>query len=516
MKRIYIIFALIALFLGSCTKDFVELNTNQNNPSVSDPNYLFNYIIKEAGGEYGGTGDGAIYSTYNITYIQRWIMHTAAVWGNSTMPPYTLFDQYRIQNLWEYFYTKLLLNCELLCSSTANDTTLINQNNAARIWKAYNFQRVTDLWGDIPYSESYLILEDYQDAYKKPSYDTQESIYEDLLNELKEAANFDQSKSFYTNDMIYDGDLVKWTKFANSLRLRMAVRSGNVDVVQEIIQEDSLIKSNKESANFTYIESHSWWAPYYNMNIDSKNPSYPELTGTSVPKISELMVRQLQETNDPRLEIFAQPLETDGVTIKGVPNLMNSTLKENQAMGIGVSSTSYIGKYFSEDPTLTNQILSFSEVCFLRAEAAQRGWTTEDAAWYYAEGIRASLEFYNLEDSFAAFIANVPYDGTLEQIITQKWIALYLNGWEAFAEYRRTGYPQLKKWELVLDGIKIKSAQWVDVPRSYLPGRLPYPDDEKDLNGAKYQEAVDRLGGDSYYQQVWWSKTFGEIDYTAR
>jgi len=97
--------------------------------------------------------------------------------------------------------------------------------------------------------------------------------------------------------------------------------------------------------------------------------------------------------------------------------------------------------------------------------------------------------------------------------MTQKWIALFLNGWEAFAEYRRTGFPQLFKWDLELDGIKINSADWVEVPREYLPGRLPYPDDEFDLNYTNYKEAVDSQGGDSYYQQLWWSKQYGTVDY---
>ncbi|HCC31080.1 MAG TPA: hypothetical protein DEQ03_13705, partial [Marinilabiliales bacterium] len=105
------------------------------------------------------------------------------------------------------------------------------------------------------------------------------------------------------------------------------------------------------------------------------------------------------------------------------------------------------------------------------------------------------------------------FNNTLEQIMVQKWISLYLNGWEAYAEYRRTGYPQLKKYDLVLDGIKIKEIDWVDVPREYVPGRLPYPDKELKLNEENYLKAVEQIGGDSYYQQVWWGKKFGTVNY---
>ena len=184
-------------------------------------------------------------------------------------------------------------------------------------------------------------------------------------------------------------------------------------------------------------------------------------------------------------------------------------------MGVGVTSTSYIGKYFSDDPTWTKPLLGYPEVCFLRAEAALRGWTGEDAQYWYEEGVSKALSFYGIDDAeITDFVNNGdPFDNSLEQIITQKWVALFLDGWETFAEYRRTGYPQLKKYDLELDGIKIISFDWVDVPRNYVPGRLPYPDDENDLNHKNYQEAVDRMGGDSYYQQVWWSKKFGDIAY---
>ena len=399
---------------------------------------------------------------------------------------------------------------------TSTDPADVNKFHAARIWKAFCFQRVTDLWGDVPYSEGWKLIDEYNEENISPKYDTQQEIYSDLIRILEEAAaSIDPAKGFYTNDMLFDGDLELWIKFSNSLRLRMAVRSANEAVVQEIITGDNLISSNDEGALFMYIEAQNWWNPYYELNIDSKNPSNPELTGTTTPKISELMKLQLEETGDPRLAIYAQAMELDNVTLKGVPNLMDATKKENQALGMGVSSTSYIGLYFSDNPTYTNPMLTYAEVCFLRAEAALRAWTTENANDWYEEGVRSAMAYYKIPDAdVTTFLENDGiFDNTLEQIIVQKWIALYLNGWEAFAEYRRTGYPKMKKYKLELDGIKIDNMEWVDVPRTYIPGRLPYPDDEQDLNKDNYLEAVENQGGDSYYQQVWWSRLFGEIEY---
>jgi hypothetical protein len=511
MNAKYIIAIILSgLLSGSCTKNFEEINTNPNNPPTTDVEYIFNYVVKEACGEFGNL------TAYNYTYVQRWIMQTAAVWGNSTMPPYTLFDQYRIQILWQYYYSNVLLNTEILERMTAENERDINRHQVARIWKVYVFHKVTDLWGDVPYSEAWQLLDEYTDETIRPKYDTQEDIYSSMLDILYDAASkIDLERGFYSNDILFNGRLDLWIKFANSLRLRLAVRSGNQQVVGEVISQDNLISSNEEAASFQYIESQDWWNPYYEININSKNPTSPELTGTTTPKVSELMMRQLTENNDPRLEIYAQPIETDNETYRGVPNLMNANIKENQALGMGVSSTSYIGKYFSSNPTWVKPILSYPEVCFLRAEAAFRGWTDEDAGLWYEEGIRSSLEYYEVEnteiDNFVS--SEVPFNNTLEQIIEQKWVVLFLDGWEAFAEYRRTGYPQLKKVELELDGIRIKRADWIDVPRNYVPGRLPYPDDENDLNNKNYSDAVERQGGDSYFQQVWWSKKFGEVDY---
>ena len=464
------ILLLATLLLSACTGGFEEINTNPNEPADADEEYIFAYVAKEAGGEFG------LQSSYNITYIQRWIMHTAAVYGNSTMPPYTLFDQYRIQNLWEYYYSNLLLNCTVLEKKTAGDPLKNNKHQVARIWKAYCFHRVTDLWGDVPYTDAFQLLEEGTLSASKASYDSQESIYADLLETLGDAASkIEPEGVFYENDLIFDGDMDQWVRFANSLRLRLAVRSGNESVVQQIIAEDRLMASDDDNALFHYPDNTLYWNPYYELHQSTVNNMAPENSGTSTPKISELMVRQFADNNDLRLLLYARPMEADNKSYRGVPNLMNATLKENQAMGVGVYTTSYIGDYFHRDREAPNLLLTYAEVCFLRAEAALRGWTSENAEEQYNKGVTAAFTQFGLEDTLATqyLAADGAFDNSLEQIITQKWVALYLNGYEAFAEYRRTGFPQLRKWDLELEGIIVKRAEWVNVPREYLPGRLP-------------------------------------------
>jgi len=142
------------------------------------------------------------------------------------------------------------------------------------------------------------------------------------------------------------------------------------------------------------------------------------------------MKLQLEDTGDPRLPVFAQTNEIDNVRYVGVPNLMNSVLKENQAMKMGVTSTSYIGKYFSTAPLYLKPLLSYAEVCFLRAEAAFRGWTTESAQTWYENGVRSSMEHYGISEAdITSFIENGgAWANTVEQIMVQKWIAMFLDG----------------------------------------------------------------------------------------
>jgi len=508
--KYFLIILFIGFLVSACTNNFEDINENPNNPASSDPNYIFTHVVKERAGEYG------IFANYNYNYVQRWVMQTAAVYGNSTMPPYELFDQYRIGLLWEHLYANILSNCTMLERYTADDKLLVNKHQIARIWKVFTMYLVTDLWGDVPYSEAWGLLDGYSPEVIQPKYDSQEDIYVSMIETLADAVTkFDDSQEVYSYDQIFDGDIDLWIKFANSLRLRLAVRAGNIAEITAIVSENNLMSTNDESAVFQYLESQEWWNPYYDLHINSLNKQQPELTGTSVIKISYLLVKHLDETNDPRLAVYAQPIETDNTSFMGVPNLMNSNKKENQAMGMGIYSSSYIGTYFTRTPALKKPLLTYAEVCFLRAEAAFRGWTNEDAQTWYNAGVRAAMEMYEIaENDIVTFIENDgAFNNTLEQIMVQKWVALYLDGWEAFAEYRRTGYPQLFKWDLELDGIKITSAKWVEVPRNYVPGRLKYPESEMFFNETNYNVAVERQGGDSYYQQVWWAKEFEEVNY---
>lgn len=491
MKLKYIlVIGVIILTLGSCRRNFDDINTNPNNPTETNPEYLFTFILKEGGGEYD-------MFTVNKSHLIQWIMYASKFYGNSTMPPYDYLTQTRIKGLWEAYYTKVLLNTNELMLLTKDDPESINKYALARIWRVYTFHKITDLWGAVPYSEAINAIGDGK--ILKPVYDSQEDIYADMLKELNEAvASIDQTKLNFTEeaDILFNGDLDKWIKFANSLRLRLAIRSGNQTVVTELMNEDNFISSNSESADFIYETTIADWSPWYEFHLNAP---------AAIGQVSELMVKKLRDLNDPRLPVYAETTIINTDTIIGMPNLLG--VEEVVAFGYNYMNTSYPGLRFVENPDGTNQLMGYSEVCFLKAEAALRSWGGTSAEDYYNEGIRASMEYNNIsEGDITTYLAgDAAFDGTLEQLITQKWIALYLNGYEAFAEYRRTGYPVLQKWDMVLDGITIIDTTLVDVDPATVPGRLPYPDNEPAFNLDNYNAAVSAQGPDNLYTKVWWA-----------
>lgn len=495
--------------INSCDKGFEEMNTNPNSPTSTDPDYIFNYVMMQAGGQY-------FLSDINHRFLLKWVMQSVTPYGNSTYPPYTAMTATNIKTMWSNFYTAALMNNNELIKMTAEDEDDINKNAIAQITRVYLFHLITDLWGDVPYTDA---LAGYTDArVLKPEYDRQEYIYTDMMEVLKEAVEkIDEEKVSYSTDLLFDGDLLKWKKFANSLRLRLAIRSSNEQVVTELMsQQDMLISSNDDNAMFQYMSNMGDWSPFYGMYY--QKPDNP----TSLGKVSALLIDTMKYLEDPRIPVYAWPFEIGGEKqYIGVYNLLK--VDEIQAFKYGVGNTSYHGLHFVSQPNTENPLITYSEVCFLKAEAALNGWGANqaDAEQFYNDGIRANMQLYNITDTdidtylngYAKY--NATADDPLEQVITQKWISLYLNGFETFAEYRRTGYPQLRKPNVELDlsgpRPKLESWTWIDIdddPEIQFPQRLTYPEDEIDLNNDNYLDAVAQQGEDALTTKIWWIEKY--------
>ncbi|HEY0246533.1 MAG TPA: SusD/RagB family nutrient-binding outer membrane lipoprotein, partial [Mucilaginibacter sp.] len=363
---------------------------------------------------------------------------------------------------------------------------------------------LTDLYGDAPYSKA---LQSSETGNIKPAYDQQQTIYMSLLQSLKDANTELQANGTgisATADALFAGDALKWRKLANSLRLRMLLRCSKVypqafTDIQEMVNNPTLypiISSNTDNAEVIYQgvkKDDSWPGGPKNM-IDA------DFTKT---KASKELVDALLQRNDPRLQAWVAPVATTvGSTVDhnqyvGVPGAMIDPSSYNG----GETHQSIYSSFFKQDnaPGLRASLMLYSEVCFILAEAAQSGKITvpsKTAASLYHDGIEASMDYYGLK---AQAISQgyydqplVKYDGTLQQLITQKWISMLFRGSEGWFDFRRTGYPQF-----------VVGPQAV---QNTFPVRYGWPVSEPNVNYDNYIAAIAVFGPDNINTKMWYLK----------
>lgn len=401
-------------------------------------------------------------------------------------------------------YTNLL-NVSEIIRLTSGDPAQINKHSIARIMRVYIYQRLSDLHGDVPYSEATRPVDE---VIAQPKYDTQESIYGDMLNELKSAAtdlNAGLEDTFGASDLIYGGDVSSWQRLANSLRLRLALRIRYVDQalavshISEILNTD-FIASNAENGFVTTNDDFQ----------SNQNPVYNELIrvqGQLPVYMGRTIIDILKDSDDPRLSILATP--TPNSVIDAENNADPSLLTyRGRPLGLDGSEErehyqpndlSQIGMSF-RDPIIDMPVLYYSEVCFALAEAKLiLGLGNEDADIWYKRGIQADMERYGVDSGDIDGFLSSPSgsltgsaEEQLEQIISQKNVALFPNAVEAWSEWRRTGYP------------KILIGSMIGETNGQIPRRITYPITEGNLNSSNYQEASDRIGGDNLTTRIWW------------
>jgi len=361
-----------------------------------------------------------------------------------------------------------------------------NQIAVARILKAYYFFHITNRWGDVPYSEALL-----QGANLTPKFDKQQDIYNDLFKELKEAANqFDGGKAV-VGDILLNGDANKWKLFANSLRLIMALRLSKADPAKgkaEFLDAKNagVITTNANNVQYKHLAetaNQSAWYARYLTRFDFA--------------ISKPFLDYLQSVNDPRIPVYADKPQDGNANYVGMPYGLPVTT------GIPNNSVSFIGSNLRKQDSPEN-VLVASHVLFSLAEGEKLGWnaanTPNDATaeQYYLDGIKASLEQYGVGAGYAAFVAQpeiayTPADA-IKKISYQRWVGLYLNGYEAWNEWRRTGFPTLDPGPdpLSIDG--------------QIPRRQGYTTLERDLNLANYQAVIASQGPDAVNTRIWIDK----------
>lgn len=464
--------ALLGGAASGCDNGLTGLNDNPNSPVTATPEFLFANATEAAISRAFGAG-------LHMDIAALWVQHYAEHRFSSE-------DRYQITDAavsghWSGFYAGPLMDFqEAIALSVAADRP--NAEAMSRIMKSWTFHIVTDLWGDVGYSEA-LQGRDASTG-STPAFDPQAEVYGALLADLAAAQAMLEPGALGLGkaDLIYDNDITKWARFANSLRLRLAMRLSTAAPTTGAAEfqdalADGVFESNDDNAVLWYIEGGNSVHPIFSYERNRDDHS-----------VSKTILDTLQSFADPRLPVYAKP--TAAGTYAGMPN---GSLTQP-----ALTAISKIGEFYSraDAPAL---VMTYAEVLFLQAEAAERGWITADAGALYEAGIRAAMETVGVGttaiDTYLAQ-ARVQYQGGaagLEQIGLQKWLALYGNSVEAYAEYRRTGVPELLPGPDALNG-------------GLIPARLPYPTRESALNDANLQAAIERQGGASLNDPIWWMR----------
>ena len=519
-KLSYCILIFCITMLISCDKGFKDMNTNPN--AFNEPvigNVFSRSIICVA-----GLSDGVSPHKTSGSIIQWWSTLNVMQWTGGF---YMEKEEYT-NRFWRAVYADGLKEVEQLLFVTKDDPELSNHYNLLRIFRVYILHRATDLYGDVPYFEAGKA---FTEGILKPKYDRQEDIYKDMFKELEEAANnLDPSKSsFGKADYIYEGNVMQWKKWSYSLMLRLGMRVTKVDpVLAETWVKKAILGGVMTSNNdIAYLEHTEGTGSNYNQETyryDGAEGTARSARGTGYGKIGETFVTLLRETLDPRSPFYITLWQGNvdasvladysrHVIQKGLPHGYDANTI--QSLYPGWTADTY--REFSEPnlwyvghPAAPTIFQHYSEVEYLLAEAALRGWTNGTTPKeHYEKGVRASMSVQSIYpgdfeipiSEIDDYLTRLPYKETgsfeeqMEQIHTQFYLSNFPNAHESFANWRRVEYPRL-------------------TPTNYpgnqtggtIPRRLPYMDTEATLNKENYDQAIRNQGPNLWTTRVWWDK----------
>ncbi len=518
MKTIkyYILLSLTILFSAGCDKDFESINTNPYAVNQIDPALIF------AGAQRTHLGNWEIEHTIVQHFVNPY--NQGATLGHNFNADIDAFNNPK----WDESYVGPARNMKQAMFLLGEDTDRVNLMSMLRIWRAQLFMGLVDNYGDVPYFEAGRAV---SDRIYYPKYDDDAIIYDDLYKEIKEAlAAFNPNGDHVTADLFYGvnsenpagsaaAQVEKWKKLGNSLLLRLGMRYSKINPqkAEDIVAEafaGGVMESNNDNAYVKYDGT----LYVHDQNNNLRNFSHFFYA-------AEPFVDQLKSTNDPRAKFILATFDDPA----SVANDLNpDTVLTNQfGVPIGVLSTEIAdpsspyrgsrkgGLNYSQmnvliiaSPSAPDFWVTYAQTSLLLAEAAHRGWIEGTAQTYYENAIRADMEVYSLypnstpisDEEVNAYLSNPDVDFTqassdedvLNLINTQYWIVNLRNGTEAFANFRRSGYPELSPntYNNNLQGGFVR--------------RLSYPDYEASSNEENYHAAVAAIGGDNLTTRVFW------------
>jgi len=478
---------LVTMVLAGCDDSLIEMNTDPLKLSELPDEYLFTTAVRRTIDDIPAEYDTRFGCQYAHIYVHNTEFRSADAYQD-----FHSTDIYK--EMFNYSYIEPLRYINQVVSITSEGETKNPVRNAiARIVAVVEYSRVTDCFGDVPYFEGARGM----DKIFYPKYDRQELIYHDMMDQLENAIEIlktaDPSQGFVGADPVYDNDLTKWSRFANSLRFRLAMRARFVDpegsaaVITECMNEP-FIENNDHNFGLKYQESE---------NGELYNPWY-ETRQRQNWKMSDKFVEWLKSTNDPRLRIFVDTTETG--EYKGFINGLN---EQEQSKYLWSNFSNPQPALYAKDMPIN--LMCASEVWFLRAEAALYNLAGGDPQQLYQEGIRKNMMLWNVPLAEITEYLSTEPEATLNgldenkfrQIAIQMWVAFTPNFVEAWSNMRRTGYPLIPQ----RTDANVYS---LGATNGILPKRFKYSSSEYLTNKANLDVAIEQQGPDLIDTPVWW------------
>lgn len=481
-------FLLVAVLGTNCTKNFEKINSNPDATiTASSGSLLSDALVRTT------TVDMESRFNYCHAFMQYGY---SSFWSGTT---YVTSDG-PASSLWNNFYNPVLTSLDYLIQQAKNDPTQASTYAAARIWRVFIFQKLTDFYGDIPYSQSGLAL---TNKIYTPVYDPQQQIYASFVTELRAAI-----ASLATNnaqavqgDQFYNGSAAQWKKLGASLLLKVGMRLIKVDPTQAAALAKEAVADGVMTGNADM--------PVLNHSALFANGIYTVVQdGVEHFFLDKTLVSEMQQANDPRLPIYG--------AIYSAPVSQNGVITDDKP-------ADFIGYSFAgSDPQPTVRInadvfgqqntpffdFQYAEVAFLEAEAVVRGYISGDANFFYTSGVTAQMQSLALLPTsptitgtqITAYLAQNPLPATAEaqiaRINTEYWLAGFaFDAEDEYANWRRTGYPVLTPNPGSVSQV--------------IPRKMIYPQTEFSLNNANVNAALGQYGGTNDFNakaRVWWDK----------
>ena len=502
-----------SVYLSGCTKKFEELNTDKTKlTTLGASEYPFLFSKAQSAASYKYADYQVAQNLFADLYAQYYA--TSATYFGSDR--YTIVFDW-LPGHWLPQYTEVVPQLRTLLSETDAGSA---ENALANIWWVWSFHRITDYYGPIPYFQA-------GEPLNSIPYDAQDKIYDDFFKRLNAAIDVLEANSsatpFGNFDLIYSGNVSKWLKFANTLKLRLALRVSKADPARAKTEAESAVAGGVMAA--TGDDAYMVATPAGN---DANGLA--GIAGWNEFRMSATMESVLKGYEDPRIGVYFQPASSTG-TYEGLRNglspaqLGESLNSNDNNSNVGTRWVTGGGASWNNNLSTPRNIMHSAEAYFLRAEGALLGWNMSGTAKeMYEKGIEVSMNQWGVNDAGAinAYIGSdrvpvAPADAMaspavnnypikwsadasiqIRQIAQQKWLALFPDGFEAWADLRRMG---------VLQQYPLVNSDNPDLPVGTRIRRIPFIDLEKNTNGTAVEAAVQLLGGpDKPSTKLWWDK----------